>query len=209
MENYDSSRTLKLAWEHQTLRCNHETNPNRAACVNVHKDKRKEDVKESYTHSSFDVSLRKIPIARGRSVSSVRTALLGKRDIRLHTWRPWLTTAAVYRSHGHICRTCRRRSTIPARSACHLLRKCCFARQKRILRPALRVSIRLSLRLMQSCRRGCFVINIHMIDHEMHQKNPVSAKLPWECRRNVDYTLIVHVIEFQKTNMSSRIALEM
>ena len=108
-------------------------------------------------HSSLDYLHRKMPIA---TCVSGHTALLRKRETRLHTWRPCPATAAVYRSHGHICRTCRRRSTIPARSACHLLRKCCFARQKRILRPALRVSIRLSLRLMQSCRRGCFVINI-------------------------------------------------
>jgi hypothetical protein len=37
-------------------------------------------------------------MARG---SSVRIALLEKREIRLHTWQPCPAIAAVYRSHGH------------------------------------------------------------------------------------------------------------
>ena len=50
-------------------------------------------------HSSLDYLHRKMPIA---TCVSGHTALLRKRETRLHTWRPCPATAAVYRSHGHI-----------------------------------------------------------------------------------------------------------
>jgi len=42
--------------------------------------------------------LRKMPMA---TCSGGHSALLKKRETRLHTWRPCTATAAVYRRHGH------------------------------------------------------------------------------------------------------------
>lgn len=144
-------------------------------------------------HSSLDYLHRKMPIA---TCVSGHTALLRKRETRLHTWRPCPATAAVYRSHGHTAACvgegaqfqlglpdiCVESVVVPDRNESFAL-----TASQELPRSG----------LMQSCRRGFVVINLRVIDHRIHPDHRAHRG----CLANIDSMYNIH---YSSTEMSYR-----